>query len=159
MPAPHLDDLHRQITETRRAFFEARAKLAKLAHPGTPDPNDAVDGLIAEAAEYGLAKTLDSVLREPVLHGLDDATPADQLTAGLGAAHAADQALDLLIRDRNREMLRYDPTYRPRMNMFGREVQLDYNARVARDMDGTKAFALPGGEPDATKRRRRDKDK
>ncbi|MEZ5773691.1 MAG: hypothetical protein R3D33_02955 [Hyphomicrobiaceae bacterium] len=157
MSAPNLEDLDRQISETRKAFFEARGKLVQLAHPRNPDPDGAADGLIADAAERGLARTLDSVLREPVLHGLDDSTPADQLTSSLGAAYAADQALDLLMRDRNAEFLRFDPFYKPRMNLFGRDVELDYVTNRARDLESAETYALP--DPDATKRRRREKSK
>lgn len=157
MPAPRLDELDRQITDTRRAFFEARSKLLGLAHPRSPDPDGAVDGLIAEAAEHGLDRTLDRALREPVLHGLAESTPADRLTASLGAAYAADQALDLLIRDRNLEHRRHDASYRPRMNLFGREVELDLEANRARDPETSESYALPS--PDGSKRRRRDKSK
>lgn len=159
MPAPNLDDLDQQISDTRKAFFEARHRLIQLAHPRNTDPEAAIDELIATSAEMGLAHTLDSALREPVLHGLADLTPADQLTNNLGAAYAADQALDLLIRDKNVELKRYDPSRTPRMNHFGHEVELDLRANLARDVDSSETFSLPNHERDLLKRRRREKSK
>lgn len=157
MPAPNLEELDRRIIETRKAFFEARSKLVRLADPASPDPDGAADGLIAEAAEFGLTRTLDNALREPAVHGLALSTPADQLTSSLGAAYDTDQALDLLMRDRNRDKLNDDPSYKPRVNLFGRDVELDFAANRARDLESAETYALPN--PDAVKRRRREKSK
>lgn len=157
MSAPSLEDLNRQIGETRKAFFEARSRLLRLAHPRNPDPDGSTDGLIAEAAELGLDRTLASALREPLKHGLAEPAPVDELNVNLSAAYAADQALDLLMRDRNREHLRTDPTYKPRMNLFGREVELDYAGNVIRDLESAETYSLPN--PDGSKRRRREKSK
>jgi hypothetical protein len=147
MAAPRLDDLDRQIAETQRGFVAARDRLAQFVQLRHPVPNQFADQIVSEASEYGLDLTLSRLIQEPRAYGVEEGIPTDRLTESLGAAHAADVALDMLVRDHNLLMAERNPDYKPRMQILGRIHIIDADAGVVRDPETGQTYPLPS--PDA----------
>ena len=148
MAVPHLDDLDRQITETQRGFIAARDQLGQFVQLRHPVPNQVADQIVSEASEYGLDLTLSRLIQEPLAYSIQQGIPANRLTDALGAAHAADIALDMLVRDHNVLMAERDSDYKPRMQILGRIHIIDADAGVVRDPETGRDYPLPSPDPE-----------